>query len=505
MTSVYKFEEADNLRLINVIQEAREKTGITEQNLNDFSSDEFEFSNRSKPSIPHIINGHKFELKEHQKEALNNWKKRGIGILALATGAGKTITSIYGAVKLYQQAKNLFLVIAVPYQNLADQWLEVLGTFGIKAIPCYRNTALWKENLQSAIDRYNSGVDDFVSAVVVNRSLNTDNFQIIIKQVIKSKPFMFIGDECHHHSSALYSSFLPQNAEYRIGLSATPEHYLDEDRNISLSDYYGQIVANYTLIDAIKDKVLTPDNYHVVPVKLEEDEFEEYLSISSQISKLSFGGEKIDNPSLTSLLMKRSRLLGGARGKIIKLRETLRNANPEAHTLFYCGDGMVEDNSSKNGESRQIEVVTKIASENGFVPSRFTADENLKQRRHILEGFKDGSIKSLVAIKCLDEGIDIPACKTAFILASSANPRQFVQRRGRILRKSKGKDVATIYDFVVYADVQNETEQTVKKSSDILKNELKRVAEFASVSLNRHETYNTLRPVLAKYGLSSLI
>ena len=396
-------------------------------------------------------------------------------------------------------------MIAVPYQDLADQWLEVLRAFGINAIPCYRSTALWKENLQSAIDRYNSGVDDFVSAVVVNRSLNTENFQAIISQVSNSKPFLFIGDECHHHSSASYSSCLPRNAEFRIGLSATPEHYLDEERNISLSDYYGQIVANYTLIDAIKDEVLTPYNYHVVPVRLEEDEFEEYLSISSQISKLSFGGENLDNPSLTALLMKRSRLLGSARGKIIKLKETLRDVNPEAHTLFYCGDGMVEDNSSKNGESRQIEAVTKIASENGFVPSRFTADENLKQRRHILEGFKDGSIKSLVAIKCLDEGIDIPACKTAFILASSANPRQFVQRRGRILRKSEGKDIARIYDFIVYADEGDRGEKINHKSADILRNELKRVTEFASVALNKHETYNALRPILVKYGLSGLI
>ena len=124
-----------------------------------------------------------------------------------------------------------------------------------------------------------------------------------------------------------------------------------------------------------------------MPVKLEEDEFEEYLSISSQISKLSFGGENLDNPSLTALFKKRSRLLGSARGKIIKLKETLRNVNPEAHTLFYCGDGMVENNSSKNSEIRQIEAVTKIASENGFVPSRFTADENLKQKKAHIRGF----------------------------------------------------------------------------------------------------------------------
>ena len=124
----------------------REKNGITLQKMDDFSSEEFEFLNRSKPFIPHSINGHKFELKDHQKIALNDWKLkgRGKGILALATGAGKTITSIYGAVKIYEQAKNLFLVIAVPYQDLADQWLEVLRTFGINAIPCYRSTALWR-------------------------------------------------------------------------------------------------------------------------------------------------------------------------------------------------------------------------------------------------------------------------------------------------------------------------------------------------------------------------
>lgn len=140
----------------------------------------------------------------------------------------------------------------------------------------------------------------------------------------------------------------------------------------------------------------------------------------------------------------------------------------------------------------------------GWDVSRFTSHENRKIRERILDNFKLGVIDAMVAIRCLDEGIDIPACSTAYILASSRDPRQFVQRRGRILRKAPGKESAVIYDFIVTlgGDAQGRENEYAER---LVRKELERVAEFASLSRNRHEAFRQLRPLLNKYDLEHLV
>jgi len=217
-------------------------------------------------------------------------------------------------------------------------------------------------------------------------------------------------------------------------------------------------------------------------------------------------GDHSEDQALTALLMRRSRLLGSAKNKIPALKKLLSTGEAQPFTLFYCGDGRLDSDSLEDLDSdglKQIDVVTKMVFEAGYVASRFTSRESPSERRRILRGFKDKTIDALVAIKCLDEGIDIPACETAFILASSANPRQFIQRRGRILRKSKGKTLAKIFDFVVFSDeISGQGEEINSSQSNILRNELKRVAEFAALATNNNEVYQVLRPILQKHNLA---
>lgn len=510
-TKIYEFQEAEQLSLINIIEYSREANGFSKKDIEERKERDFFVQMHSKkPFLPQEINGTPFKIKKHQKKALQLWQEmgRGRGILALATGSGKTITSIYGAIKVYESTEELFLVIAVPYQNLADQWVETLKLFGIDALRCYKNTSKWKSKFDDAVFRYNLGIEKFFAVVVVNNSLVIEAFQRPLKEINPAKSFMFIGDECHHHSSKSRSDALPKNSNFVIGLSATPNHYLDDERNKRLGDFYGDVVAEYSLKQAIIDDVLTPYNYYVIPVALSDEETQEYVTLSNKIAQLFSGSENQSNPILTALLMKRSRLLGSAENKIAELERLLRTIKPKPYTLFYCGDGDVETanvDNTNNYEAdtiRQIEAITSVASNFNYKPSRFTAQESTKQRDDILQGFKEQTIRSLVAIKCLDEGIDIPACDTAFFLASSANPRQFIQRRGRILRKSPGKKIATIYDFVVYAD--NE-EIMGTAQNNILRNELKRVAEFSEMAENYHEVYSSLRPMLLKFGLVGLL
>lgn len=472
----------------------------------------------SGPMLPETINAYPFEIRDHQRDALNAWAEKGafVGIFDLATGAGKTITAVYGIVQMAKQIQGLTVVIAVPYQNLADQWCEILEQFNIHAVRCYVAKANWSDDLQQTVQNVRLGAQSFAAIVVVNRTLKTPEFQNAIAR-IPTKQFLWIGDECHHHASESYTGFLPENAAYRIGLSATPEHYLDGDRNTRLTTYYGQIVFTYSLAQAIEDKVLTPYDYYPTIVELTEDEAAEFIDVSNEIARL-FGREAgASKPSqgLKAQLMKRARIIASAHNKIAALRDLLDGKPRQQHTLFYCGDGTVdlsadfdddeddEDAAELGFAGRQIEVVSQILDRMGWRVSRFTSREPRKERGSILSSFKIGLIDGMVAIKCLDEGIDVPACSTAYILASARDPRQFIQRRGRILRRSPGKEVATIFDFIVV--LPSGAHDASGHARKLIQAELKRVAEFNALARNSSRAYQLLRPVLQEYDLEHLL
>lgn len=466
------------------------------------------------PRTPTTLGGMPFSLRPHQSAALNAWRAAGSyqGVLALATGAGKTITAIHAIVRLSEKIDGLAVVIAVPYQNLADQWCDVLREFNINPIRCYQSKALWKDSLELAAHELSIGVRKFMAAVVVNRTLGTADFRSCLGK-LNGKRLFWIGDECHHHGGeGLYQS-LPDHAEFRLGLSATPEHYLDHDRNRRIEDFYGKIVFEYSLTQAIKDGCLTPYDYHVVLIELTETEADEYVELSERIGKAFASADfaKVkDDEILQSLLRRRARLIGSARNKLGALQDLVGARTPTKHTLVYCGDGRVETDQERESEAgytenekRQIEEICALMARSGWDVSRFTSHESKKIRERILENFKLGVIDVMVAIRCLDEGIDIPACGTAYILASSRNPRQFVQRRGRILRKAPGKESAVIYDFIV--TLNNTRGEENEYAERLVRSELERVAEFASLARNRHDVFRTLRPLLNKYDLEHLV
>lgn len=470
----------------------------------------------SKPREPKTINGQPFSMRPHQIEALETWKAKGDfqGTFDLATGAGKTITAIHAIVKLSEAIDGLACVIAVPYQNLADQWVDTLSAFNIYPVRCYVSRGQWHDKLRNVVHELVMGSRKFGAIVVVNRTLKSPEFQECLKQ-LKGNRLLWIGDECHHHTSRAYEGFLPEHARYRIGLSATPEHYLDEARNERLAEFYGEIVFRYTLRQAIEDKVLTPYMYHPHLVTLTKPEAEEFVSLSDQIGRMLARQKNLgavgSNAQLTALLMRRARLVGSAANKLPALDGVLEGVTPPPHTLFYCGDGTVEtdDEDSENSDQstqlgqRQVEAISSLLHRKGWDVSRFTSRESRTDRESILENFRLGIIDAMVAIRCLDEGIDVPACGTAYILASSRDPRQFVQRRGRILRRSPGKDMAAIHDFIVILPEGSEDESGYARR--LIKSELERVAEFSSLSQNRAEAYEVLAPTLREYDLEYMI
>jgi superfamily II DNA or RNA helicase len=468
-----------------------------------------------KPSVPSEMNGNPFSMRPHQLEALRRWSENGYnGILELATGAGKTITAIYAAVKILEANEGMVVIIAVPYQDLADQWCEELRLFNIQPLRCYGARAEWEPAIQAYLNRNRGDQQEMLVIVVVNKTLKTAHFQAYAKQLDPSRLF-FIGDECHHHNSEAYAGKLLPGARFRLGLSATPFHYLDEEANERIRRVYDRPVFQYTLADAVADGVLTPYEYVPVPVELTEREAQDYLDLSDQIARVFAAGkddpESASGQRLKSLLMKRARLVGAAANKMVELDALLGDQPVEPYSLFYCSDGrtFVEADDEELGdlddyapETKQRHAVAQALLKRGVRVSPFTSDESRWQRREILRRFKAGETEAMVAIRCLDEGIDVPACRTAYLIASSRNPRQFIQRRGRILRRAEGKDRARIFDFVVVMSEGHLASEAL--AGDFLKNELGRVADFARHSLYPASSIAPLLPWLKKYDLEHL-
>src|SRR5690606_12886427 len=232
------------------------------------------------------------------------------------------------------------------------------------------------------------------------------------------------------------------------------------------------------------DGVLTPYNYHITLVLLNDVEMESYRELSKEIGKLLAMTEEEPSAKLKDLIRKRNRIVANASGKVSSFSQLLRAVTIEdkAHTLVYVGEGKALDLNDDEFELSQLQAVAQEMLKLGWRVSRFTASESKPERTSIMRDFTTGNIDALVSMRVLDEGVDIPMCKRAFILASTTNSRQFVQRRGRILRKSSGKEYAEIFDFVVVPQSWGKTESCF---TELVKRELRRVMEFVRLAKNR--------------------
>jgi superfamily II DNA or RNA helicase len=511
-TLVIDFPEAARERLVEIgrrtIPVSSDVEARLSRELNRRDAGQTPVANRLR--LPDSLNGQPFRLKEHQRAALQAWRANDLqGIFALATGAGKTITALAGITAIYERVGRLFVVVAVPYQALADQWMDEFARFGVAAIGCYAGRSRWYEDLGRAVTLFSTRALPLVACVVVNRTLSSAEFQAILSTV-DGKFLAFIGDECHHHGAENLRRALPTRARLRIGLSATPKHYLDAERTARITSYYGPIVAEYSLKQALGDGVLTPYDYHVHIVELDDDEAEVYLDLTQKISRMMAGGsvtnaEDAGTPALKMLLLRRARLLGSARKKIPTFQRVLSQFAPQPFSLIYCGDGSTaaDDFDSENSaeeDRRQLDDACRVLNAAGWRVSTFTAQESRPERQEILESFRAKSLDALVAIRCLDEGIDIPDCRLAFILASSRNPKQFIQRRGRILRRASGKEFAVIHDF--FTVLRPGTDEIASVEKKLVTAELARIAEFARLARNFPQVARQLEPITKRFDVA---
>ena len=443
------------------------------------------------------------QLRDYQHQAVENWfRQRGRGILKMATGSGKTIVALSIATELYRQIGLQVLLVVCPFRHLVAQWGRECERFNLQPLLAFESVRKWQNELSNQIYNLRTGDRVFLTVIVTNSTFIGEGFQSQLK--FFPPKTLIIGDEAHHLGSERLEECLPRHIGLRLALSATPERYFDEEGTDALWGYFGAVLQpEFTLKDAIDRGALVRYFYYPLLVELTPSEALVYAKLTQQIGwalseALSENYNLQANETLTSLLVKRSRLIGSAANKLEVLRELMKTRLNTTHTLFYCGDGTVEE----MGNIRQLEAVTRIlGTELGYRVNIYTAETPLAERERLREQFERGDLQGLVSIRCLDEGVDIPAIENAVILASSSNPRQFIQRRGRILRPHPGKTRATLFDaIVVPPDCDREVWEVER---NLLRKELIRFLEFANLAENSEEAKATLSIIQEKYQLST--
>ncbi|MEG4499256.1 DNA phosphorothioation system restriction enzyme [Microcoleus sp. F10-C6] len=440
------------------------------------------------------------QLRQYQRVAVANWfANQGRGTLKMATGSGKTITALAIATELYNKINLQVLLVICPYCHLVNQWARESEKFCLKPILAFDSARSWQNKLAAGLYEVRSGERAFLTIITTNATLMGDSLQSQLRYFPEKT--LIIGDEVHNLGAPRLGESLPRNIGLRLALSATPERHFDEQGTEAILDYFGPVLQpELTLADAIRQKALVHYLYYPILVELTEAETRKYSYLTKKIGWALWGDEKVEeNDALTTLLMQRARLIGAAANKLTALRELMIHRLDTAHTLFYCGDGAIEGSARRNNNRQLTETAKLLGSELGYRVNTYTAATPLAERERLRQQFESGELQGLVAIRCLDEGVDIPAIRNAVILASSSNPRQFIQRRGRILRPHPGKERATLFDMIVLPpDLGRET---LEVERNLLRKELKRFLEFADLADNAGEARVKLLQLQRRYGL----
>lgn len=507
-----------------LIEKYRRKStnfNIDKEEYPDGVSTEGERSIDKTTIAPRIPEG--FELRDYQVEAIDKWEEQDFkGIFDMATGTGKTYTGLGAAARLSKRLEDrLALIIVCPYQHLVEQWVEDIVLFGMKPIIGYSSSIQrnWKKNLESAIRDQKLKVRkrEFFCFVTTNATFSSEFVQNQLSKI--RSDILLMVDEAHNFGADNLRRLLLPNYKYRLALSATLDRHGDPEGTEALYRYFGGKCIEYSLEKAIGEGKLTPYKYYPVIVSLSDVELQEYDNLTTQIAKCltkDKRGKTVLSEKGKRLALQRSRLVAGASGKIQALEKYIMPYIEDKHILVYCGattvfDGNQENMQIDNDEIRQIDLVTDLLGNKLHMKvSQFTSKENVEERNILKREFADGSnLQALIAIKCLDEGVNIPKIKTAFILASTNNPKEYIQRRGRVLRLAEGKDYAEIYDFITLPrkldEVTGITEEQMKRELTLVKNELCRAEEFARIALNSVTASAILDDIRTAYDLQDYI
>lgn len=436
----------------------------------------------------------------HQMEAIKSWEVANYkGIISMATGTGKTYTAIGCVDLVFSKPDPAVCFISVPYKHLIKQWKESVDRYGLSydlIVECHSENPSWERQLSRAFPKMATGQLSKILAISTHSSLVSEKMVEQIVRVPAGIKKLLVADEVHGMGSEKRRNNLPNVFDYVLGLSATPKRMYDEIGNAFLKSFFGEIVYEFPLCRAVYElnaatnrTFLTPYYYYPVKIFLNENESKKYLRLTKQINNLIRENgidmssatvedlEALNIRGLERLLFKRSEIIKTASEKLEKLPEILNRIKKT--------QGSLKDTIIFTHE-KLIDGITKILENFHVTYKKFTQELCLKEREETLDAFKKGHLDVLVAIKILDEGVDVPTAKNAVILSSTTNPREYIQRLGRVLRTTEGKTSAHVYDFVVLSSFNNSAKFTELRELEekFLRSEILRVKLIAECSLN---------------------
>lgn len=441
----------------------------------------------------------KIVLREHQKNAVEKWLENGMkGIFEMATGTGKTFTALGCLNEVLRYRKKLLVVISVPYQHLIQQWKREINKFDVwydDLIIASSANPSWKNDLMDVLIDFGLGGKNKVIVLTTHSTFSSSSFIKLIDDIREKTDIFLIGDEVHSLGSKERRNGLIEKYNIKLGLSATPRRWFDTEGTKILYDYFGDVIFEFGLKEAIDQGYLTPYRYIPEFVSLTGKELDDYIELTSSVLKRynATKNNKEKDEILEILLFKRAEIVKNAQKKYEVLKSILDTNKNIEHAIIYS-------------TPQQIDNVMNIVNIRGIPAHRFTMDEGTipkkefggkTERDFILEKFIEKKYKVLVAMKCLDEGVDVPPARMAVLMASSGNPREYIQRIGRIIRRYPGKNEATIYDIIVKPSFSGPSEMKDFEQR-IFNNELKRCEEIAKIAINSAEALELIYSIKKK-------
>lgn len=468
--------------------------------------------------------------REYQKIAFENWKNNGQrGLFAMATGTGKTITSLNCLFEIYQRKGYYKAIILVPTITLVNQWEHECRKFQFANITkVYSKNLNWRDEVERILfnEKYKTEKEPELSYIIISTYASYSREKVFnVLNGFDKKRLLFIADECHNLASGSLVKKLKKIPYLRrIGLSATPERQFDDEGNEKLRRFFGSethYTYEYSMEEAIQNGVLCKYMYYPHIVKLTPNEMDAYVELSEKIAKyFNYDKERFEkiDEKLKKLLLARKRIIHKAENKLDVFKEIIKRRYQEKgnlkYTLVYVPEGnkpdylggnddfdITEDIGEDNDAEHLINQYTQAVSEvdDHVTVRKFVSGQ--KDREEILFDFAEGKLHVLTSMKCLDEGVDVPRSELAIFCSSTGNPRQFIQRRGRVLRTHSDKKMAELHDLIVVPEI-NPSSDSYRMEQSLVRGELQRVKNFANLSENPSYSEIELREVLDHYGLN---
>ena len=511
---VFDLPDAVQKHMLEIRPESDEELRDTISRIKSIISSKKTISTQPKPE-PQLI-----RLRDYQKDAIEKWKESGFrGLLEMATGTGKTFTAFGCMAEIQNQHDRFVIIISSPQRHLVAQWKENLEKWNEyvdeqmkiamdEDIVCNSDNPQWRAQFQQILYDFNSpplGFDTYLTnKLVIFTTHNTLSLPDFTNTVlgIENAPKFLIVDEVHNITEQAAQKTLLDEFDFRLGLSATPFRHLDEQGTRSLQEYFGGIVYTLDLKAAIYDLgVLCKYKYFPYYVELTTNEMKVYQRLTGQIAQIEEKKKKgtyHKMPGEYDPYLARASLVANAENKYKTFDDILRLQfnNKLSDTLIYC----TNTPSPAAPDSKQLERVQQILVEHKLVSDSITWVDKTMDRLSILNRLSGGHFDCVTAVGCLDEGVDIPSVSVGIFMASSGNPKQFIQRRGRILRRSDdtGKTKASIYDILVMPPYNEPFTLSQRK---LIAKELIRHKDFSTLAINAEEAMEQIRPVAEAFDI----